>query len=520
MESGHLFIVEGDITRLACDSWLLPTDWAFNVSESFGPAVGLPMGGRLLDRDWGDHPFQPLSQRGDGSEPWIWLGDIGRDRSAPPSFFAERAGGYVELVASHLQGPPIAGRDRRLVAVNLLGSGEGGSASRRLALCDELVPALRSAADRSATDVALVCWDAKAYSAAQRARHNLLKSGEPIWTIADTWALGLTNDHLPDSILELAAAARDRHLVLFIGAGVSVNAGVPDWRRLIKLVAADAGLSDAELERLKEIDLRDQAALLERRLGGAEKLAESVTRHASASRYSLTHALLASLRVREAVTTNYDQLYEDAVGDRGEGLTVIPGEEQVRAARPWLLKLHGGLRQGGDIVMTREDYSEVAVRRGALLGLLQAMLLTRKMLFVGYSLADEDFHSVISAVRKITGGRWKVGTALTLFEDPLFGELWSDDLDVIPMLSARQPGDPSEVASAARRLQIFLDLVGSQAADLSGFLLAPGYEGLLSDDERRLRDSLIALKHGLQGADQSPGKDRVGEFLRRFGSVD
>lgn len=252
MESGHLFIVQGDIRKLACDAWLLPTDASFNVSESFGPAVGLQNGGRLPNRDWGDHPFQPLNQRREESQPWIWLGDIGRDPSAPPSFFGERAGGYVELVASRLQGPPIAGRDRPLVAVNLLGSGEGGLASRRLALCDHLVPALRSAADRTAIDVALVCWGAEAYSAAQRARKKLVQSGDPTWTIANTWALGLTSNHLLDSFSELAAAARAGHLVLFIGAGVSVNAGVPDWRRLIELVATDAGLSDTALERLKE----------------------------------------------------------------------------------------------------------------------------------------------------------------------------------------------------------------------------------------------------------------------------
>lgn len=220
------------------------------------------------------------------------------------------------------------------------------------------------------------------------------------------------------------------------------------------------------------------------------------------------------------MTTNYDQLYQDAVGARKEGLTVIPGEEEVKADRPWLLKLHGSLGPGGGIVMTRDEYSDVAIRHGALLGLLQAMLLTRKMLFVGYSLADEDFHSVISAVRKVTGGRWKVGTALTLFKDPLFEELWSGDLDVIPMVSAQPSVDPSEVASAARRLQIFLDLVGSQAADLNGFLLAPGYGGLLSDEERRLRGSLTELKHRLQGADHFPGEPRVREFLRSFGDPD
>ena len=54
-------------------------------------------------------------------------------------------------------------------------------------------------------------------------------------------------------------------------------------------------------------------------------------------------------------------------------------------------------------VLTLQHYEQLAEQRGALLGLLQAMLLTCHGPFVGYSLSDDDFYSVMSDVRRILG---------------------------------------------------------------------------------------------------------------------
>jgi len=39
--TGHLFVIQGDVTKLRCDAWLLPTDAVFEVTEAFRPAFGL-----------------------------------------------------------------------------------------------------------------------------------------------------------------------------------------------------------------------------------------------------------------------------------------------------------------------------------------------------------------------------------------------------------------------------------------------------------------------------------------------
>lgn len=56
--------------------------------------------------------------------------------------------------------------------------------------------------------------------------------------------------------------------------------------------------------------------------------------------YSLAHGLLASLHTREAVTTNYDSLYETATRTANRTCAVLPYEPVLDQHR-WLLKLHG-----------------------------------------------------------------------------------------------------------------------------------------------------------------------------------
>jgi SIR2-like domain len=184
-----------------------------------------------------------------------------------------------------------------------------------------------------------------------------------------------------------------------------------------------SGLAAVRLSQATRNDRRDQAALLGRRIG-AERLRAAVKKRTAATGHPLTHALAGvPQRPRGRDDELRLPLYEQAVGDRDGGITARPAD-RVEPGRPWLLKLHDSTDHDGDLRLTREDYLAVNQRRGALLGLLQAMLLTRTMLFVGYSLLDEDFHAVMSDVRRVTG-ELHVGTALSLINDTLFQELWS-----------------------------------------------------------------------------------------------
>lgn len=432
---GHLFVVNGDVTRLACDAWLLPTDNEFRVSASFAPSVGLPAHGRLSGRDWRSERVQPFGERPD-SDPWIWLGDVGRGNAAP-DWYAGCAFEFVEKAAGLLKADDRTPSRFPIVAVNVLGSGEGGLAADKGAIHHALIPVLEDAARRFDVDVVLVTWGRRAYAAAQRARRDHLEA-DMRGDRSQLWDLDDQEGRLAAVARRLAEHVQGSNLVLFLGAGVSSGAGLPVWQQLLDELAHEASFSGEEISRLHGFDLRDQAALVGKRLSAVgRQIGKEVAARFSTTRYSLMHALLASLGVRENVTTNYDQLFEAAVEATDERLAVLP-YQAVHPRERWLLKLHGSIDNDDDIVLTRADYLGTPARRGALFGLVQAMLLTRHMLFVGYSLSDEDFHAVVNDVRAARAGvadAPPIGTVLTLFDDPMFEELWSADLEVAAVTS-------------------------------------------------------------------------------------
>ena len=514
---GHVHVIAGDLTRLACDAWLIPTDQDFRISGSFARALGVEADTCLSGLSWDGSRVLRLP----GTEPTAqqWLGDVGA-WGEDASWYAEVVDPFVAAASAHLR-PRIDGRPP-LLGLNVLGTGEGGMEADKGAIHEAVLPAMYRAAARHGADLVLVCWGRRAYSAAQRVRRRLLQA-KYAGDHSFLWDLGPRSDDLVVAARRLAQDARRRDLVLFLGAGVSAGAGLPAWQGLLDGVARRVGMTEELLGRLRRLDLRDQAAVLQRRLGSARALHDVIAGQLLHTSYALTHGHLASLPTSEAVTTNYDQLFEAAVAPVDGTMAVLP-YQPVRRGERWLLKLHGSIDRDDSIVLTRSDYLGVPARHGALFGLVQAMLLTRHMLFVGYSLSDEDFHQLVHGVRLALAGAEhaaQFGTVLALFDDPLFADLWSEDLEVVAV--ADEPdGEPSpaEVACAARRLQILLDLIAFEAADLDAFLLDPTYAGLLSAPEARLARSLQALADDPEvtgAADDLPAGARVRRLLRELG---
>ena len=61
--------------------------------------------------------------------------------------------------------------------------------------------------------------------------------------------------------------------------------------------------------------------------------------------------------------------------------------------------MHGCVTRPSDIVLTREHYIRYAERYAALGGVVQGTLLTKHLLYLGFSLADTNFHRIFESVR-------------------------------------------------------------------------------------------------------------------------
>jgi hypothetical protein len=484
--SGHVFVVRGNLTRFACDAWLVPTDFSRNVTSSFWverdgfverlAAAGAARWGVeprvVLDDDggWGGAlavPVDPVAR--DGPRPWLTR-VTGRETAqaiAGACDFLRRAAADEHRF--------LKGREKRLFAVPVVGTGAGGLYGKAEDLVAELLPALRREAESLDVDVAVVAFSEPHWAAAQAARGR----GEA----AGWWSeLGAGAAREATELGRLAAQGR---LVVFFGAGVSRGVGVPSWGELLDALAHEAGIEEPLRAQLAAIGALDYAQIVARRLreSGREEGREVCRLLEGYTRYGLAHAALASLPTGEFITTNYDTLFEEASEDAGRGVAVLPYAPADGGGR-WLLKMHGCVTHPDDIVLTRESYLRYAERNAALAGIVQAMLITRRMLFLGFSLRDDNFHRIVDAVRRAIrpqddAGKAAFGTAVMRGSEDLLEDLWKGEIDWIKVPDGRA-------------VEIFLDRLAFEAAQPS-YLLDPRFDGLLDGPEKQLRELLLPL---------------------------
>ena len=167
-------------------------------------------------------------------------------------------------------------------------------------------------------------------------------------------------------------------------------------------------------------------------------------------RPSLAHALLAGLRTRETLTTNYDSLFERAV--RAADPNLEPRTLPATVGDPsehWLLKMHGSLDDPTSIVLTRSDFVRYDARVKPAASVLQAVALTRHMLMVGLSLKDDNVVRLLLEVDDYrTSGR--VGssepfaTLLDVSGDEARAALWEGKVRWLRMGDGILPGSARE----------------------------------------------------------------------------
>jgi uncharacterized membrane protein YgcG len=355
---------------------------------------------------------------------------------------------FVDVALAELlqhQPAPLARRQRYLLALPVIGTGGGAAGDLTGAIVEQmlrLLAELVAAPDRRCDfDAVLVCADSGTFSLSQAIRSKMLQEADAA-AATDGMAgagaqeaggaavvaaaapmcpcFGLLPAEMRSAADQLARLSGSGQLSLFIGAGVSMGAGLPGWFDLLLGIEDAFTATGAPSERAlgdrhgwDPLKMADELAVTAEtspdRHGVRRSLKERIAAVVGTRQHpSLLMALLASLPSPSVVTLNYDSLIERAFaskhlagGERErETLSVIP-TCPVRGARRWLLKMHGCASRPEDIVITSEDFRNFeASRMKALAGLVQANLMTSHMLFVGFSLTDPNYQRIVGEVRR------------------------------------------------------------------------------------------------------------------------
>ncbi|MBL8681619.1 MAG: SIR2 family protein [Myxococcales bacterium] len=202
----------------------------------------------------------------------------------------------------------------------------------------------------------------------------------------------------------------------WIGAGISVAAGLPTWNGLVESLVARVGpelqsAQQSELQYLTSIGLFEDVVEFGRTHLGEGEYREWLL--ATLGRGSPTdlHRAIVNLPSPAIVTTNYDQLIETAlVSATGAVPTVLtafdvqPLWTQLARRRRFLLKMHGDVGRPETIVLTSRDYKRHVFGNLSFMSFLQRMLLGHSILFLGSSLSDIYIRRVLEEVTYATEG--------------------------------------------------------------------------------------------------------------------
>ena len=548
---GHVFVVQGDVRMISADAVLYPTR---RIDDPKWFPAGPPEGARPVEpeaftREQRVHPVPGVpSPRWQASPaPEVWLSSVIWEGSdAPPvEWFTSAASAFLEKAYARLEGrQPICGRQLPLLALPVIGTGSSGGKPSSGALLSALLLLLMTFVSTHPVDVVLVTKSRRMFSAAQSVRARL----QPLSSLTAASHGASLGPRLLASAERLSELAVSGQLVFFLGSGTSQTNSMPGWSELLTELAELAGFSKIELQQLKRLELKDQAFVLQHRLGTqalcttddtcdvAEPSPEAVQEAGRAAlqrlavsrlatdRYSVTHALLATIPHSATVTTNSDLCYDAACDAANIEVVVLPYESRVPgsdAPGRWLLKLHGDVHHPEDIILTYSDAAPYGYEREALSGIVQALLITKHMAFVGFSLTDDAFNQIAATVRRALdpsssgdeggggegggaggggvggGDATTFGSALTLSDRPFMAELWPE-LEALPMGEGLAARGSVDRAMRRRRMEVLLDRVSLLATDTSSHLLDPAFAGAFTDADRALKREMDALLESLK----------------------
>jgi hypothetical protein len=176
--------------------------------------------------------------------------------------------------------------------------------------------------------------------------------------------------------------------VLFVGAGISKGAGLPDWSDIICKLKN-------QLDYNGDADWLTIAQAYEKR-HDRRKL-ESILQMLTANERvepGKIHNLLAKLAIDVWVTTNWDCLLEKTLNKRPYNLVINDSDlTKINPREMILIKLHGDFKNK-NIIFTKNDYFLSQQTRELLWKKIILYMAERSFIFIGYGCNDPDFSAV------------------------------------------------------------------------------------------------------------------------------
>lgn len=196
---------------------------------------------------------------------------------------------------------------------------------------------------------------------------------------------------------DLKSASERGRLVIFVGAGVSNNSGVPVWSTLINSMKRDL----PEFAKTLTDDLKlAQIYQTTYPTRFVDKVKE-VLKHGVVTPNPV-HDVIFDLRPAHIITTNYDDLLEQTCQKRYEQYSVICADEDLPSSNSnkLLIKMHGDFEKG-NIVLAEQNYYDYSRNFPLIRSYVMSLFASKTILFIGFSFDDINLKYILRELKAI-----------------------------------------------------------------------------------------------------------------------
>lgn len=203
------------------------------------------------------------------------------------------------------------------------------------------------------------------------------------------------------AIENIVEAMNDDTLIIFVGAGVSANSGLPSWGQLVNEFEKELDINNSITDYLKiaqfYYDIWGQQKYY-------QKIMDIFSRHNDAKPNDI-HKHILKIHPKHLITTNYDTLLEDMMNSSIDKYDILKRDEDIPYSNSgqYIIKMHGDLALK-NIVLKENDYLDYEENFYMISTLIKSLIMNNTLLFIGYSLGDSTFNSIFRLIQKSLGG--------------------------------------------------------------------------------------------------------------------
>jgi hypothetical protein len=243
-------------------------------------------------------------------------------------------------------------------------------------------------------------------------------------------------EHDREEVLSWLVGSENRRVVIVVGAGFSKNAiyrqngepahsAVKLWDEVTNALNADLGISGSVYEPTVIADLY--------RHNFPANYPDKMRRQVSDEKIhpgEAHKALFGTDNLAAVITTNQlDTLLDHGTHEHEGQWTKIVKDSDFAQSKAdtgtQLIYIHGHRSDDSTWVFTRSDYEDIATKKPVMMARTKQLLGQHPVLFVGFSLADPNFHALVRVTEREFGGQSAKALAIMIDRpDKSFSDYW------------------------------------------------------------------------------------------------